>query len=333
MNDRPFAIYLNANARHVSPEVVSRIEELVHPEDIFFAATRDDADRFARVILERGYPTVFTGGGDGTVVGLINALRKVAGPDGAAIPTLGVLSLGTGNALSRLVSSAGALSDLKAYVTNPSRDVWTISLMEHEGALHPFGSLGADAEMMADYHRLKDTVGAGRLKPLFQNVTGYFAAFFAATLPRHVGQALRGERLEVRITNLGESAYRIGPEGRKTRFFGPGEILYEGPVVLTILGTVPVFGYGLRLLPWAERDPDMMQLRMSNIPVAASLVHLPAAWNGTLQHEQLQDFYVQRVRIKYSRPMPFQLSGDFEGMRDTVEVAVRPRAVRLLRFI
>lgn len=333
MTDRPFAIYLNANARRVSPEVVSRIEELVHPDDIFFAENPEDAFRFSVVILERGYPTVFTGGGDGTVVGLINALRQVAGGDGDAIPKLGVLSLGTGNALSRMVSSAGALSDLKAYVSNPSQDAWTISLMEAEGGLHPFGSLGADAEMMADYHRLKNQVGSGRLKPLFQNVGGYFAAFFAATVPRHLGQALRGERLEVRITNLGESAYRIGAEGRKTRSFGVGEVLYEGPVVLTILGTVPVFGYGLRLLPWADRDPEMMQLRMSNIPLASSLVHLPAAWNGTLQHDRLQDFYVQRVRIRYSRPMPFQLSGDYEGMRDTVEVAVRPRAVRLLRFI
>lgn len=333
MTDGRFAIYLNANARHVSPEVVSRIEELVHPDDIFFAATPDDAARHARSIHERNYPTVFTGGGDGTVVGLINALRSVAGGDGAAIPTLGVLSLGTGNAISRMVSSAGALSDLKAWLHNPSRDVWTIALMEHQGRLHPFGGLGADAEILADYHRMKGTLGAGRLKPLFQNVGGYFVAFFGATAPRHVGQALRGERLEVRITNLGDAAYRIGPEGRKTRFFGPGEVLYEGSVVLTIMGTVPVFGYGMRLLPWADRDPDMMQLRMSDIPLASSLVRLPAAWDGTLQHDRLHDFYVQRVRIRYSRPMPLQLSGDFEGMQDTVEVAVRPRAVRLLRFI
>jgi len=333
MTDTSYAIYLNANARHVSPEVVSKIEDLVHPDDIFFAEVPGDALRHAATIHERGYKTVFTGGGDGTIVGLINALYKCSDGDSSKVPVLGALSLGTGNALSRLVSSVGALSDLKSWLQNPSKDVWTVSLMEHEGQLHPFGSLGADAEMMADYHQMKANFGSGRLKPLFQNVSGYFVAFFGATAPRHIAQMFSQDSLEVRITNLADTAYCIGAEGQKGRSFGAGEIIYEGSVVLTMMGTVPVLGYGLKLLPWANSDQEFMQLRLSDISLAASLVHLPAAWNGSLRHEKLYDFFVKRIKIQFSRPMPFQLSGDFEGMRDTVELAVKPGAVRLLRFI
>lgn len=331
----PFAIYLNANARRVSPDVVGQIEELVPPDDIYFASTPEDGEQFARTILDRRYPTVFTGGGDGTVVQLINALWRasLARPERPPLPALGVLSLGTGNALSGLVSSGSPIHDLKTYVTNPSLDTWTISLVDVEGRLFPFASLGMDAEILWDYVTFKERFGGGRMKPLFQNVAGYFVAFFGATAPRHIRGFVEGRNLTVRITNLGSEAWRIGAEGAKGRPYGPGEVLYEGPVVATIAGTTPTFGYGMRVLPWADRYPGSFHLRISNVPLAWSLLQLRHVWDGTFAAEGLYDFYGSEVRLEYSQPVPFQVAGDVAGERDRVEFRVVPEAIRLLRFL
>jgi len=331
----PFAIYLNANARRVSPDVVGQIEELVPPDDIFFASTPQEGAQFARTILERRYPTVFAGGGDGTVVQLINQLwqASLARPERPRLPALGVLSLGTGNALSLLVSSGSPIQDLKTYVSNPSQDTWTISLVDVGGHLFPFASLGTDAELLKDYMDFKQQFGGGRLKPVFQNVGGYFVAFFGATAPRHIKGFVEGRTLSVRVTNLGPQAWRIGAEGAKGRPYGPGEVMYEGPVILTIAGTTPTFGYRMRVLPWADKHPDLFHLRVSNVPLAWCLLNLHKAWEGTFTAEGMHDFYASHVRMEYSRPVPFQVAGDVAGERETVEFRVVPEAVRLLRFL
>lgn len=332
MVSRAFGIYLNSNARRVSPDVVGRIEELVHPDDIFYVSSIEESHRCAAAILERGYPTVFTGGGDGTFVQLVNALHQEAGPE-RAIPVLGVLSLGTGNALSRMVSSGSAIQDLKAYVANPSSDIWTISLIESEGQLYPFGSLGLDAEILSDYQEMKERVGQGRLKPLFQNVGGYFAAYFGSTVPRHLRDWVLRRKVRVRVTNLGDDAYLVGPEGSKETAFKAGDVLFEGEAISTAAGAIPMYGYGLRLFPWADRHLDFFQLRVVDVPMTSALVNLPSIWNGKWTSDGLFDFYVRRVRLEYSEPMPFQLAGDLVGHRRTVEMEIRPRAVELVRFI
>lgn len=328
---KPFAAYLNGNARRVNPEVVARIEELIPPDDIFFCNEPADAERHGQVILDRGYPTVFTGGGDGTVVGLLNALYRRGGRE--AIPVLGVLALGTGNALSRLVSSGNALKDLRSYTTNPFNDLWTLSMVEWDGLLFPFGGLGVDAEILSDYIGMKESLGQGVLKPVFQNVGGYFLSFFGATAPRRVKAVLTGREPTVRIVNLGERAYRVRPDGELGRSYLPGEVLYDGPANICIAGTVPMIGYGMRLLPFADRYPQFMDLRVSRVPYSRGLVHLSSVWKGEFRDPDLFDFYANRVSLELSEPVAFQVAGDLAGRRDRLELGVVPRVARLLRFI
>lgn len=334
MGPARFAIYLNANARRVSPDVVSRIEDLVHPDDIYFAKTREDAQKLADRILERGYPTVFTGGGDGTVCGFINALHAAAGGVGArGLPTLGVLSLGTGNALSRLVSSGSAIQDLKAYVTNPTHDHVHLPLVSCEGKLFPFGGAGIDAEILADYDSLKEKIGDGPLKPLLRNVVGYFVAFFSSTGPRKLRRLIRGEHLQIKVTNLGEHAFEAGEEGDKARVFDSGDVMYEGPTNAVIAGTIPMIGYGARLLPMTDSKQDFLQLRVVKIGVARALVSIPEIWQGTYRGEGFRDFLTRRVLVELSEAAPFQVSGDLIGYRDRLEFELVPDAIKLLRFI
>ena len=161
----------------------------------------------------------------------------------------------------------------------------------------------------------------------------YFAAFFGATAPRHIKGFVEGRNLTVRITNLGAEAWRIGAEGARGRLYRSGEVLYDGPALVTIAGTTPTYGYGMRLLPWADRNAGFFQLRISNVPLTWSLLQIRHVWDGTFAAEGLFDFYASEVRLEYSQPVPFQVAGDVAGMRASVEFRVVPEAVRLLRFL
>lgn len=333
MNTGQFAVYLNANARRVSPKVVASIEELVHPRDIFYSETREDANRHAMIILQRRYPTVFMGGGDGTLVRFINALHGLTHGDPTRMPVLGVLSLGTGNAISSLVSSGNPILDLKAYVTNPSQDVSPLSLIECEDHLFPFGSLGLDAEILADFENTKDKMSKGLFKPMVEGIGGYFMSFFGATAPRRIKALVHNENLTAQIVNLGERAFQVGPSGEMTRSFESGETLFEGPVVAVMAGTVPVYGFGLRILPWADRYQNYMHLRIARFNLFSVVANFPRIWKGSYQGEGFVDYYVDQASITCSQTVPFQMGGDSYGLRDRVVFSLRQDALRLLRFL
>ena len=323
---------MNARAKRVSPDVVAKIEELLPPDDIFYCQTLEDARRHARVLIDRGYKVVFTGGGDGTVCRLLNALYEAAG-DVSRLPTLAVLSLGTGNALSRLVSSGNALSDLKAYVSNPSLDVEETPVLKAEGMLFPFGSVGLDAEVVSDHDRLVESLRGSPLEPMLRSIAGYVATFAFLSLPRHIRALLSGEGTRLKVVNLGGDAVELGPQGEVTRSFGESEVLYDGPAVSAMFGTVPIIGSGARILPWAGEREDAFQLRVVRMGVLRAAYHLPQLLKGSGAGEGVVDLLVQKVRIETSPPAPFQIAGEPMSYVASLELEVVPKALKLLRFI
>src|SRR5580693_8691700 len=105
-SEQRVAVLLNPNAKCVSAAVRGAIANVVAPEDIFISHDEDDARAIARTVVERGYRTVFTGGGDGTFMGFLNKICDCVGS--TRLPRFGILRLGTGNALA---SHVGAASD------------------------------------------------------------------------------------------------------------------------------------------------------------------------------------------------------------------------------
>lgn len=335
MNANRYCVYLNENARKISPEVVTLIEELVPPDDFFIASKPEDACRFAKTIIAQRYSMVFVGGGDGTTIQLINALikasKEINGDE--RLPSIGVLSLGTGNALSSLVSSQSPIQDLKSYLANPTHDVWQISLVDWNGIVFPFASIGIDAEILSDYITMKETVGTGKLKPLFQNVGGYFLAFFAGTVPRHIKQAILGEDVEIEVTNLSDRAYQIMPDGQMGRSFGLHDIIYQGKLTALMIGTIPVYGYKLRILPYADRFQHFFQLRVAYLSALKGFINLPKIWKGKYIGDGIVDFYATKVRVDVSKKIPFQVGGDFMGFYDHFIFSLKPCSLNLIRFI
>src|SRR3954471_2249119 len=78
------AVLLNANARSVSDGLKRELENFVPPEDLYYSRCFDDARLIARQVLDKGYRTILTGGGDGTFVGYVNCLFEEAQAQGGS---------------------------------------------------------------------------------------------------------------------------------------------------------------------------------------------------------------------------------------------------------
>jgi diacylglycerol kinase family enzyme len=331
---RRFAIYLNQNARKVSEETVKKIEELLPPDDIYVASTPDEAMVVAGKLFDVGYETVFIGGGDGTVCLLVEALWKVGKERGKnKIPVLGVLSLGTGNAISRMVSSGNAIADLRTYIANPSQDTSVMDLVSCEGRLFAFGGAGIDADILQDYNLLKAKFKNTLIEPVFRNAFGYVASFVLRTGPRRIKDSLKGEGLTVRISNLAEEAFCVEGDGKKGRSFGVGEVIYEGKCKAVVVGTIPIIGYGFKALPAASKGKGFFQVRVANISVLKGIVGLRELWLGTYSGSGIMDYYARKIRCDFSREVSVQVQGEVMGSRKSVTFEIMDMALPLLRFI
>jgi len=326
-----FAVLVNPNARRVDQGVQQRIADLVDPEHVYVSEHEEDASRILDEIVGKGYGTVFAAGGDGTVTSVINQL-----PQDEDTPRVGILKLGTGNAMAEIVSSGDPMVDLRSYTSSRSTDDYQLPLLEVEGTRFAFAGLGMDAFILNDYRDLKDRYGAGPLKPLLQNVLGYFVATFARTIPRLAMRWLRRKKIRVKVTNLGMEAYRVEADkkgGREGERIAPGEVIYEGPVQTVLFGTCPYFGYAMKTLPFAGIDPKRFHLRVCDVSIAGLLWGLRSLWNGTMRHKKMHDFQADRVLLQFSEPVPYQLAGEAMGYRNEVTLGFSKQSVDLIRFI
>ena len=324
---QPFAVLLNPHARRVNSQVRGRVEELVDPEHVYVSESLGRADELIEHIVDRGYGTVFSGGGDGT------AHRLFDGLPAQDWPRVGILRFGTGNGLAQMVSSGNPFCDLRTHLSNPSQDSYRLGLCEAEGVRFAFAGIGLDAAILNDYNLLRRSFGA--FFRSIQSLGGYLLATFGITAPRLISRRIRGIETEVRVTNLGHaSRIEVGPDGgRVTREYGPGDVLYEGPIRGSLFGTCPYYGYNLKVLPFAGVDPNRFHLRLVNVPTHELVLSARKVWKGTLMHGGLHDFHVDNVHLEFSEPMPYQLGGEPRGMRDEITITMSGRAVDLVRFI
>ena len=325
-----FAVILNANAKRVSREVEELVGEVVPPEDLFLSSSAEEAASITEEIVRRGYPSVFAGGGDGTVMDFLDQISRVA-PERR--PAVGILKLGTGNAMARMVSSGNVFADLKTFSATTPRDVFSLGLLEAEGRRFPFAGLGLDAEILNDYRMLKEAARSRIGKRIAQNVSGYFVAFFLRTFPRMVHRAVLNRHPQVRAVALDEPVLLVAPDGTELKRFRPGETFYEGKAISSFAGTVPYYGYGLKILPLAGTDPQRMHLRIAELSVFRALAALRHLWRGTYVGPGLHNYLAPSVRLEFDREMPFQIGGDAEGVRQSVELHMVPEAVRLLHLL
>jgi diacylglycerol kinase family enzyme len=327
------AVVVNGNAKQVTAELVETLDQIVQSGDLFVSRSLEEGRDIARTIVERGYPTVLTGGGDGTFVQMVSWVIQYAEELGRPFPRFGLLKLGTGNALAWVLGAQnprgrGVVADLaRLRREGGSRQ---LRLLELEDQLTPFAGLGADAIALSHYNAMRDLFYKS---PWLRYVASGPVVYTASLLGRTVPQYLVKPTIRVRIVNQGAPAIRIGQDDRPVgKPIEKGETIYAGPIRLLAFSTIPYWGLGARIFPYAEERADRFNLRVVNFGSLAAVVHVREIWSGTYRSDQLHDFLVERMVVHCEKPTPLQIGGDVAGMRDHVEVALSQKPIQVVDY-
>lgn len=332
------SVVVNLRARRGREAVLRTCRELLPDARIIASHTAEEAIAFLR---DAPQPPrlVISGGGDGTAVGIINAMRRgetgaarALSIDGGPAPsTLALLRLGTGNGWASAVNAprwrAGLAQLHRLVASRAELPLKSFDLVEVAGTAAHFAGTGKDAEIIDDFHAQQNDSGwlPARLR---SGLPGYLNGFLRHTLPRGIRQPLA----DVEIINTGADALVVDDEGRPVPLAGggPGATLYRGPVDLCGAGTVPEWGFGFRAFPFAGVVPRRFCLRLYTHGVLHALRDMPGLWRGRHPMPRVRTWLLTRCQATFSRPVPFQAGGDRIGHRDRVEYVLAPEQASLL---
>jgi diacylglycerol kinase family enzyme len=324
------AVILNANAKRVSDKLVTGMRKFVPESQLYISKTLEEGQGLIREILQKNYTHVVLGGGDGTVVEIINQLRKSLAEMGGTdedMPKLAFLRLGTGNAWSRFM---GMDNGKKAMSRMASTDDWRISrfnLLETEKRCAHFAGMGWDANILADYFAIKERLGDSPFSRVFTGIQGYLASMSLRTIPQQMINATPN----IRVINQSDEVFEM-------RHFRPprllniakGETLYEGPANVFGAATTPYYGYNMVAYPFALTKEGYMNFRVVSAGLWECVSNWHAIFTGGWQSPNLRDYLVQKVSIEVDRLLPVQVGGDLFGHRDKWDLSVSDLSVQVL---
>ncbi len=327
------AVVVNGNAKSVNDEVISTLDQILLGGDLFVSRRLEDSSEIARTLVERGYGTVLTGGGDGTFTVMVTEVVREARAQGKPLPRFGLLKLGTGNALAWVVGASKAKGrGLAADIQRLREDAGSrpVRLIEVEGFIAPFCGFGIDAVVLDDYQTVKTALSKTALKRVAPGAVSYAVAAVTKSIPSYFFRPVP----HCRVVNDGGEAFRMGAKGSVV---GPpipsGEVIYEGPAKIASMSTIPYYGFGFRFFPYAEERDDRMHLRISTISPVAFVRNFPAIWRGEYESSTaLFDYLVEAVTIHVDPPTGFQIGGDPRGERASVSAVLSPQPIRLVDF-
>lgn len=313
-----YAVLLNARARGWTGAVHEAAQRFVPSRDLFLTDDFRQAETTVKKILDTDYDVIFTGGGDGTVVYLINAIAEYIDAGHTTreqAPPVGVLRLGTGNAIATHLDSAPIIEDLETLHAGAPLKIRRVHLIEDDGYLFPFAGFGWDADILNDYDDFKDRVRGTVLETPATGPGGYAASIATRTMPKAI---IRGSK-HVRFTNRGPRALELDEHGQIIDERGPGEVLYDGPIKITSPSTIPYWGFGVRMFPYCNLRPNMFELRYYTGSIFGVLSNLRNFWKGRMPPSVLGDWLVTKVGVEIKDgTMSYQVAGDAAGYRDEV---------------
>jgi diacylglycerol kinase family enzyme len=332
-NER-IAVVVNGNAKNVTRDVVETLDQILLGGDLFVSRRLEEGPQIARTIAERGYGTVLTGGGDGTFTVMVTEVVRACRKLDKKPPRFGLLKLGTGNSLAWVVGASKAKGrGLAADILRLRQEAGSRSmrLIEADDFLSPFCGFGIDAVVL--HHKELTKEWMLNLPVVGKYVTGemiYAMSTFTRTFPFYMIHAMP----HCRIINEGADAFHVGYNGS---FIGApipkGSVIFEGKVKLASCSTIPYYGFGFRIFPYAEEREDRMALRVSTVPVPTFIRNFPAIWRGEYHNPKvIEDFLVEDVTIEIDPATPFQIGGDSHGTRSRVRMRLSPEPIELVDF-
>jgi len=309
---------VNGNAGRVTGAVRAALERAL-PGGVRVTSSLDAARAAIREEVARGLDLLVLGGGDGTVVMGLTLLAEACRGGGRPEPAIGVLRLGSGNALAdTLGASEDAAADLARLVRGDA--AWrSLATLEVLGMRAPFVGVGIDALLLEDQaavSRALDRVpGARRL-------IGGGARYALSVALRSVPRFARSPRPRAVVTNAGAPAIEVargGPTGR--RVAAPGE-LWQGACTLVAGATIPYFGFGLKMFAFADSRADRFQLRCGDAGLLEILRRAPSAFRGTYFSDHVRDYLCDRVVIELDTEAPIEAGGELLGRHRRFELAL-----------
>ncbi len=328
---RRVAVILNKNARRYTRRLAGDIAEIIPRRHIWATASLAEARDAVGEIMDGGFDVIFAGGGDGTIVTMLSAIRDIVSSGGARpVPPIGILKLGTGNAWTYAVGAKGGLGQLAHVARGGHFFTADGCLIEAGGLLCPFAGMGWDAQILNDYYDLNKRHEGGLFSPFTKNLFGYFLAAATRTIPRFAGRA---EIPEVEVTCTGTRLLK--PDGNGGFVPIPDRqntIIYHGPASLVAAGTIPFFGYKIRAFPHAGKVPGTMHLRIVNLDPGDAVRHLRGFWKGTYFSSDVIDFLADGIRITSADDQPIEVGGDPKGYSRSIELTVSDFTATIVAF-
>jgi diacylglycerol kinase family enzyme len=321
------AVLINANARRGGSKVASWVSELLPSARLKLTHSADESRRWLKEELRPHPPELLLGGGgDGTMIGLLNELRDLGMP----FPALGVLPLGTGNAWAGVTGAPSPKVAMRrlAQLGQRTPPVRTFSLVETEGRLCHFAGTGWDAEMINDFHTVKRLQPPG-LREANAGLLGYLNAMFTRTVPRAL---LRRDAAQVVVRNLGLPALTVNAQGEVSPMgLGAGEVLYSGRASVAAASSTTDWGFGFKAFPYAHAAPGRLSARVYSAGVLEAVSKSVRLFRGG-KVSKMHDFLLSHGRMEFDRPVPLQLGGDLAGLRESFEFRIAEETVDLLQW-
>ncbi len=323
------AVVVNLKARRGSQRVARECREKLPEARVLVSGSLDEALGFAKDLKAKPPRLLISAGGDGTAVGLLNAMRTPN--DDRTGPALGLLPLGTGNGWAHVMGAPGwrtAVAQLGDLVERggplPLR---RFDLVEVAGQVAHFAGTGWDAEIIDDFHAQK--TGFGVLPKKARNgLMGYMQGLFTRTIPRHLTEP----QVEVEVTNTGADAMTVDEKGQPVPLRGGehGKVLFRGPISVCGAGTTAEWGFGFRAFPFAGLVARRFCLRIYTGKAIEATLRMQQLWSGKHPMKKMHTWLLDKCKATFSRPVPFQVGGDRLGLREEIEYGLAPEQVDVL---
>jgi diacylglycerol kinase family enzyme len=309
---------VNDNARRVHGGLRAALER-VQPGGVRVTTSLDHARAVIHDEIRRGLDLIVLGGGDGTVVMGLALVAEACRGTGRPEPAVGVLRLGSGNAIADAVGAGGdAAADLARLVRGDG--AWrSVPLVEALGVRAPFVGLGVDAQLLEDHRAVGQLIDR---VPGARRLVGGTARYALSVALRSLPRFARGPRARAVVTNLGAPAIEMARGGPTGREVAAGGELWRGACTLVAGATIPFFGFGLKMFAFAGARRDRFHLRCGDAGLLEIVRRTPSAFRGEYFSDRVHDFLCDRVAIELDAESPIEAGGELLARRRRVELAL-----------
>lgn len=308
---------MNGNARRARGRIQRKLEKAL-PGGVRFTASLDDARTQIRAAIGRGIDLIVLGGGDGTIVMGLTLIGEACRGMGRPEPAIGVLRLGSGNAIADTVGATNDAPDDLAELAR-GRGTWRkVQMLDVLGVRAPFVGMGVDAQLLEDNEaigRVVDRVPGGRF-------VGGTARYALSVALRSMPRFATSTRPNVVVTNLGAPAIEMKRGGATGRKIEGGQVLWSGACTLVAGSTIPFFGFGLKMFAFSDAQSGRFHLRCGDAGLFEILRNTPAAFRGDYFSDHVTDFLCERVGIELDQDTAIEAGGELLGRRRKVELAL-----------